>query len=108
MQTFVNDALHNSNGGVGLLSWRIWSNVSSISSKSRSLQAPARARVSLIALLFAWDDSFFVTGVSMAMGVLSRLSTRGFLVASTSSAIRTSSGMLVISMGVGCGIVSSL
>src|SRR6266702_4038635 len=38
-------AFHRSSsiGGVGLLSWRIWSNVSSISSKSRSLHAPARA-----------------------------------------------------------------
>src|SRR6266487_6168413 len=101
-------ALHNSNGGVGLLLWRIRSNSASTSFQLRSPHAPASASVSLIALLFAWDDCFFVTGVSMAMGVLSRLSIRGLLVASTSSAIRTSSGMLEISIGVGCDMLGRL
>ena len=64
--------------------------------------------VSLIALLFSRDDWFFMAGVSMAMGVLSRLRIRGLLVASTSSAIGTNSGILLISMGVGCSIVEAL
>src|SRR5713226_7702926 len=40
--------------------------------------------------------------------LFSRLSSRGVLVASTSSAIRTSSGILLISIGVGCGTVKAL
>src|SRR5437773_10874009 len=72
-------------------------------SASRSCQLSIAAREAAYSFcVFARPFFVFVTGIITARGLLLRTSARGALVVATSSARRTNSGLLLISMGVRC------
>src|SRR6266487_2741341 len=72
-------------------------------SASRSCQLPIAAREAAYSFcVFARPFFVFVTGIMTARGLLLRTSARGALVVATSSARRTNSGLLLISLGVRC------
>ena len=79
------------------------------SGKVSSLRCPGICVLLLphlsIQLFYLHDLSSFLGPLYTATVLFSRFSSRGVLVASTSSAIRASSGMLVISIGVGSVIL---
>src|SRR2546422_1700209 len=78
-------------------------------SASRSCQLPIAAREAAYSFcVFARPFFVFVTGIITARGLLLRTSARGALVVATSSAKRTNSGRLLISIGVGCLRITAL